>query len=116
VIYRILGAFFILLIFSTFNWAGGNESDFDSVCKYFSDLESLPNIESLNPKERNKFVYGRIQKTLPETSDARVAWEAISHATPEVRYELFQSAAKSTGFKNWACMPMKKLAPVTGEF
>lgn len=105
----------ILLVITSPIRAGGTEPDFDIVCNIFSGLEAHPDLESFDQKQRSNFVMTEIQKTLPDTSDARAAWEAISHATPGMRYELFKSAADSSGFKNWECPSMEVLADVIGE-
>lgn len=51
--------------------------------------------------ERNDYILTKIYKELPPTSNARAAWEAISLAVENQRYELFLSAAESVGLPEW---------------
>ena len=88
-----------------------NISDFDQVCGYFEALEQLPDLESMTQRERNEFIVEKTRKQLPNSSNARAAWDAISSAEPQQRYELFKSAAESVLNKTWDCPAMKKLAP-----
>ena len=66
--------------------------------------------------QRNEIILSNINKNLPESSNARVAWIAIDSAVPEERYELFQSAAESVLNRRWECEDMKRWALKTGEF
>ena len=92
------------------------KSDFDNVCQYFEQLDKLADVETLSNMQRNDFIIDKIDKSLPETSNARVSWIAIDSAIPEVRYELFKSAAESVLNKQWQCSAMLKWAAKTGEF
>ena len=91
-------------------------NDFDRVCHYFEALEKSPKQENLSSQERNQFILKKINQNLDPHSDAKIAWEAISRATSEQRYELFKSGAESALKNNWECSAMKRLANVTGVF
>ena len=96
--------------------AQADKSDFDNVCELFEQLDKQTDVETLSNTQRNDFIIAEIDTNLPETSDARVAWVAIDSAVPEMRYELFKSAAESVLNKQWQCAAMSKWAPKTGEF
>jgi len=91
-------------------------NDFDLVCHYFEALEKSPQQISLSHKERNQFIVKKINQNLDPQSDAKIAWEAISRAVSEQRYELFKSGAESVLKNKWECKAMKRLANVTGVF
>lgn len=105
----LMGGYFVSSIYA-------KENDFDAVCGYFQELKALPKLGSLDHSQRNDFIVSRLKSGLPESSNARAAWEAISNASPEMRYDLFVSAANSVGNKTWSCLAMEYLAPNTGEF
>ncbi len=106
---------FLFVIFTGCS-AQVNKSDFDNVCQYFEQLDNLADVEALSNMQRNDFIIDKIDKGLPEKSSARVSWIAIDSAVPEVRYELFKSAAESVLNKQWQCSAMLKWAAKTGEF
>jgi len=93
-----------------------DESDFDIVCQYFQQLDKLSDLETMTNMQRNDFILDKINKNLPQTSNAGATWIAIDSADPEVRYELFKSAAESVLSRQWQCSAMLKLSPKTGEF
>ncbi|MDH5409145.1 MAG: hypothetical protein OEY00_11100 [Gammaproteobacteria bacterium] len=92
-----------------------NNADFDVVCSYFQSLDTHKGQKAMDHMQRNNFIFEKL-KSLPETSNAKAAWEAVSNAEANQRYELFKSATESVINKTWDCPAMKKLAPVTGEF
>lgn len=96
--------------------AHAEKSDFDNVCQYFEQLDKLNDVGNMSNMQRNDFIINKIDKSLPQTSNARAAWLAIDSAVPEVRYELFKSAADSVLGKQWECSAMLKWATKTGEF
>lgn len=107
-----------LIFFASFaaTSAQAEQSDFDAVCQYFEQLAKLGNVATLSNIQRNDFIIDKISKNLPQTSNARAAWVAIDSAVPEMRYELFKSAAESVLNKQWQCSTMEKWGPKTGEF
>ena len=112
--YYFIGLF--LLTFFTGCSAQADKSDFDNVCEFFEQLDKQTDVETLSNMQRNDFIFNKIDKDLPETSNARVLWVAIDSAVPEERYELFKSAVESVLNKQWQCAAMSKWAPTTGEF
>lgn len=112
--YYFIGLF--LFAFFVSPSAHANESDFDNVCQYFESLDKLADVETMSNIQRNNFIIDKIDKSLPQTSNARAAWVAIGSAVPEVRYELFKSAAESVLNKQWQCSAMLKWSPKTGAF
>src|SRR5690606_22969771 len=89
--------------------------DFYAVCDYFKELELAISSTAMDHEQRNDFIMARIRANLPETSNARIAWEAISSAVSEERYGLFKYAADSIQNTDWQCEPMKELAGSTGS-
>lgn len=90
--------------------------DFYAVCDYFEELELAISSTAMDHEQHNNFIMDRILANLPETSNARVAWEAISAADSTERYDLFKYAADSIQDTNWKCEPMKELAGSAGVF
>ena len=105
--------FSFLFAFSTIQAA---ENDFDKVCDYFKELAKKSNVNSMTHLQRNNYILERINKNLPTTSNARVAWEAVSNAESDQRYELFKSSAELVLNSRWKCKAMAELANKTGEF
>lgn len=106
--------FILILTAITSGCSTKNEvKDFDMVCNYFGELELALNTKEMNGEQRNDFIMERVVANLPESSSARVAWQAISHADSEERYGLFKYAADSIQDTDWQCKPMKSLAPST---
>lgn len=112
---KVYTAIFCTLLISSFSLYA-EENDFNKICHYFQFLEKQKSVDKMSIIERNDFILGKINTNLKINSNARVAWEAISYAIGEQRYELFQYAAESVIKTKWRCNAMKKLAPVTGEF
>lgn len=107
-----------LLLFTLFISCSSyaTENNFDSVCRYFQELDKNTHVENMTNLQRNDFIIDRINKNLPPSSNARAAWEAIGYAVAEQRYVLFQSAAESVLNMPWQCPTMQKWAAKTGEF
>ena len=61
------------------------ENDFNKVCHYFQLLEKQKSVDKMSIIERNNFIVSKINTNLKKNSNARVAWEAISHAICEQR-------------------------------
>jgi hypothetical protein len=57
-----------------------------------------------------------MQQDLKPNSDAVIAWDAVSAASAEQRYTLFQLAAETVLKRSWHCEPMQRLAIQTGQF
>ena len=112
IIYSIVVVISILVVI----YIQTKENDFDKVCRYFQLLEKESNLEKMTNLERTDFILENINKNLKPSSNARAAWEAISYAVADQRYELYKSATESVLKKKWQCEAMKKLAPITGEF
>ena len=109
-LYLLIGAIFASVT------AQAAENDFDKVCGYFNALVKENSVDSMTNIKRNDFILNKTNSYLKPTSNARVAWEAISSADASMRYDLFQSSAESVIKSKWQCEAMKKLAPITGEF
>lgn len=92
------------------------DNNFDKICNYFQALKKLSKQKTLTHLERNRFIIDKINHELKSDSNAKLAWEAISFATSEQRYELFKSGAESVLNRKWDCDEMKQLAKITGEF
>lgn len=112
--YYFIGLFFFAFFVGPS--AHADKSDFDNVCKYFEQLDKLADVETMSNMQRNDYIIDKINKNLPQTSNARAAWIAIDSAAPEVRYDLFKSAAESVLNKQWQCSAMLKWTQKTGEF
>lgn len=110
----VIGPFLVTLFISFPSHAA--ETDFDKVCRYFQQLEQLADVNSMTHQQRNTFILDKITNNLPISSNARAAWEGISYADANQRYELFKSAAESVINVPWSCTAMEKLAAKTGEF
>ena len=91
-------------------------NDFDKVCVYFEALEKVPTQKTMTHQDRNQFILKKIEQNLGPHSDATIAWEAVSYAASEQRYELYKSGAESTLKTSWECNAMKDLANITGVF
>jgi len=91
-------------------------NEFDKVCNYFSQLQKSPKVDEMTHRQRNNFIIKKINSELSETSNARVAWEAVAFAVAEQRYELYKSSVESVLKKEWSCAAMQQLAHKTGEF
>jgi hypothetical protein len=100
--------FFILLLMAFISGCARDERDFNLLCDYFNELDLHLEKQELAPEVRWAFIQERVINNLPETSNARTAWIAISSASPEFRYELFVEAAKSVGLPNWQCPALQK--------
>jgi hypothetical protein len=85
------------------------QKDFDLVCEYFNQLEVQLDQQVMTPLERSEFILDKVVNNLSETSNARIAWEAITNAASE-RYALFVEAAESSGVSHWQCPAMQNLA------
>jgi len=108
--------FFTAIAISSGCTAENKVDDFHAVCDYFGELKASTNLTEMNHEQRNDFIMERILTNLPETSNARVAWEAISAADSAERYGLFKYAADSIQDTDWKCEPMKELAGSAGVF
>lgn len=88
-------------------------SSFDLVCSAFDMLDSNANYESMSNLERNEFITKQIHKLTPN-SNAAMAWDAVSSAQSDQRYEIFKIAAEEVTGQEWHCDSMKHLASITG--
>ena len=113
---RLLFCVYLAVLFLMPGIAQATDNDFDKVCQYFEDLSQEPLVEKMSYLERNEFIVQRIKENLPQWSNARASWEAISSAVSEQRYELFKTGAESVIHRSWNCSAMEKLAPRTGVF
>lgn len=52
-------------------------NDFDMVCGYFQELSKQANVDKMSHLERNDFIVSKINKNLPDKSNAKSAWQAI---------------------------------------
>ncbi|WP_317930156.1 hypothetical protein [Halioxenophilus sp. WMMB6] len=85
-------------------------NQFDMVCDSFTKLSKLNNLEKTNSAERYEWLMNNILKSMDQQSDAVIAWQSKVNATPDVRYEEFQTAAQSQGLIGWQCDSMQRLA------
>ncbi|GLQ33587.1 hypothetical protein [Litoribrevibacter albus] len=100
---KLLVAFLIVFL-------SGCSSDFDKTCEFFVELSQSPGIDWMSANDKNIFIMERMN-TL-EDGDAKAAWNAITYAVPEEKYELFEQVAHdSEGGKDWQCSAMKVLVP-----
>lgn len=106
----------VLFLSTIYSFAHAEMNDFDMVCGYFQELSKQANVDKMSHLERNDFIVSKINKNLPDKSNAKSAWQAISAAVAEQRYELYQSSVESVLKKKWQCNAMEKLAPLTGLF
>ncbi len=90
-----------------------NESGFEVICDSFQDLQKHKNITQMTHLQRNDFIVEKLSKTPPEDY-AKISWEAVSSASPEVRYEIFKMGAEEALGESWHCDAMESLAPTTG--
>lgn len=115
-ILRIRPILISLFILPTFACAQPTTNDFDKVCGYFIELSKQKDLRQMTQAQRNDFITARIADTLDPNSDAKAAWDAVSHAVPAQRYELFKSSTESVLNRDWQCPAMEQLAPSTGVF
>lgn len=100
---KLLVAFLIVFL-------SGCSSDFDKTCEFFVELSKSPGIDQMSANDKHVFIMERMN-TL-EDGDAKAAWNAITYAVPEEKYELFEQVAHdSEGSKDWHCSAMKLLVP-----
>jgi hypothetical protein len=109
---RLLAIAFFLILASP---AIAVENDFDKVCSYFDKLEVQVTKSTLSKTQKKEYVDALVKKYLQPDSPARQAWEVVLYGAPEVRYELFKTAAEETTRKKWDCKSMEKLLPTTGK-
>lgn len=90
-------------------------NEFDQVCTYFDELKGALQKEDMSPVQRDFYIAEKITSGIPESSNARIAWEAISYAESE-RYELFKTSAQEVLGRDWHCESMQKLADSLSKF
>ena len=102
--------FAALLCVVSISGCSEKEKDFDLVCDYFNQLEIQLNQKVMTPSEKGNFILEKVMNNLSQESDAAIAWNAIAAAEPSERYNLFVSAAESSGIMNFRCPAMENLA------
>jgi hypothetical protein len=90
-------------------------NDFDVICSFFQSLEKELSSSSMSQVQRGNYIKEKIDSALEESSPAKVAWDAISVAVPEQRYDLFKSGTEDALATSWECEPMRKLAETARE-
>lgn len=105
---------FLLTIFASFPLHAA-DNDFDKVCNYFVQLDSVASQRVMSKPQKADFITNRVKKELIEASSARDAWQVIVYAVPEERYEIYKATAEEILDKNWRCDAMQKHIASTGE-
>ena len=93
------------------------DNDFDKVCGYFEQLDSIlaKNKKVMNNTQQADFISQLVKKELYVNSSAREAWEVIIYAVPEERYGMYKFTAEEILKSSWQCGAMKKHISHTGE-
>ncbi|MDG9671224.1 hypothetical protein ONV78_26050 [Hahella sp. CR1] len=97
------------LLLSTSFIASAKVNDFDVVCTSFKELIVREGIDTLAYEEKVKFVTQYVRNNLRPDAPALDAWLAVAAAEEGLRYELFQEAAASMGYKDYRCDEMQRL-------
>lgn len=113
----VIKKFFIVVILALYATATvrSSVSDFDKVCGYFENLRIETTSKKLSKTDKLDFINNLVKKELKPDSYARLAWEVVVFAAPEVRYELYKTSAQETTKNTWQCNAMEKLILITGE-
>lgn len=90
-------------------------SDYDRICGYFDQLKDQISEKILTASKREQFISERVNKGIPQQSDARTLWEVIRYAVPGERYEMFKVTAEEQVGHSWECASMEQLISTTGE-
>lgn len=68
----------------------------------------------MTPQQRNAFILEK-NVSMGEKSEVAFAWENISYAVAEQRYEILKDAADELTGKPWHCEAIEELAAITGH-
>lgn len=91
------------------------DNDFDKVCNYFQQLDSLIAKKAMSNSQKADYISKHVNEELKASSPAREAWEVIVYAVPEERYDIYKSTAEEILGKTWRCDSMLKQIATTGD-
>lgn len=90
-------------------------NDFDKVCGYFEKLQTQVVKGQFSNNERLDFINVHVRKELDSISAARMAWDVVIYASPDIRYELYKTSAEDAVQEKWQCEAMQRLISTTGK-
>ena len=105
---RKLIGFVLLLEISLANAsANGTNNDFDRICQIYHDAYQQESFSKLNPSEQASYIYQKVEETV-QPGDALEAFQAVTQADPNEKYQLFKRAAEMLMGKPWDCPAIKE--------
>lgn len=96
-----------LLAVSSCSQHEGQTSDFELLCRDFTQLTEQSRYEFMSSSERADLLESKLAESLTPDQSAYIAWTAIRNADPAERYNLYQDAAASSGHDGWDCLAMR---------
>jgi hypothetical protein len=82
---------------------GSFSNDLDTFCTIATDLEN----DNIAPEIRDSTLASELMASGPSGTMVTVI-DALASASPEIRYELLQKAAKEEGVDNWECPALER--------
>lgn len=77
--------------------------DADNICRLAGEVAADT---SLDPDQRATRLASEVD-ALSLTTGTRNAWEAVAHAAPDMRYEMFQQGFVEQGVEGWECPALR---------
>lgn len=96
-----------ILFFTLFLSACSHSNDFNTFCKFVTELESSNGFTENNFTKNYSILFNHIDKTNYQ-DELKQIFSLSVQANPEEKYSLFKEAVEITIKQDWDCLPLKR--------